>query len=350
MFLAWNDIKYSKLRYGLVVGVIFLIAYLVFFLTGLAYGLAQTNRSAVDSWKADQIVLSKEANNNLRMSHFPDSLTKDIDADQKAELRQASMTIKGKDNSDVNVNVFAINKNEFLSPKMAKGRLFSKAGEAVFDSSLSKTNDFKIGDKVKVGEGGQVLTIVGFTDNASFNVQPVLYTSKETLDSFVPAANQSEMISAVVTKGKVHQVPEGLEVVSITDFIEELPGYRAQNLTFSFMIGFLIIIAAIVIGIFIYILTLQKKEIFGVLKAQGISNTYLSKMVFAQTFILAVLAVSLGLVLTLVSAKVLPATVPFQVNPLFFGVISILMIVIAVFGALFSVLSIVKVDPLRAIG
>lgn len=43
MFLAWNEMKHSKLRYGLVVGVIFLIAYLVFFLTGLANGLAQTN-------------------------------------------------------------------------------------------------------------------------------------------------------------------------------------------------------------------------------------------------------------------------------------------------------------------
>ena len=58
MFLAWNEMKHSKLRYGLVVGVIFLIAYLVFFLTGLANGLAQTNRSAVDSWKSDYVILS----------------------------------------------------------------------------------------------------------------------------------------------------------------------------------------------------------------------------------------------------------------------------------------------------
>lgn len=38
MFLAWNEIKHAKLRYSLVMGVMFLIAYLVFFLTGLAYG------------------------------------------------------------------------------------------------------------------------------------------------------------------------------------------------------------------------------------------------------------------------------------------------------------------------
>ena len=70
MFLAWNEMKHSKLRYGLVVGVIFLIAYLVFFLTGLANGLAQTNRSAVDSWKSDSVILNEQANKNLRMSRF----------------------------------------------------------------------------------------------------------------------------------------------------------------------------------------------------------------------------------------------------------------------------------------
>ena len=41
MFLAFNEIRHSKFRYALIIGVMFLIAYLVFFLTGLAYGLAQ---------------------------------------------------------------------------------------------------------------------------------------------------------------------------------------------------------------------------------------------------------------------------------------------------------------------
>ena len=174
--------------------------------------------------------------------------------------------------------------------------------------------------------------------------------TKETLASVLADNAQVNTISALVIRGKVNQVPKELESMTTSTFIENLPGYKAQNLTFSFMIGFLIVIAAIVIGIFIYILTLQKKAIFGVLKAQGISNGYLSRMVFAQTFILAILVVSLGLALTLLSAVFLPTSVPFQVNPLFFAGISVLMVLIAVFGALFSVVSIVKVDPLKAIG
>lgn len=350
MFLAWNEMKHSKLRYGLVVGVIFLIAYLVFFLTGLANGLAQTNRSAVDSWKSDYVILNEQANKNLRMSRFSVDLKNDVNADKMAELTQASTTIKDKEKNKINVNLFAIKQDEFLRPKLSEGRHFSKTGEVVPDSSLKKSYQLKIGDKITLGDSTKKLTITGFTDNASFNVQPVLYMTKETLASVLADNAQVNTISALVIRGKVNQVPKELESMTTSTFIENLPGYKAQNLTFSFMIGFLIVIAAIVIGIFIYILTLQKKEIFGVLKAQGISNGYLSRMVFAQTFILALLAVGLGLLVTMASALVLPTSVPFQINPLFFAGISVLMILIAVFGALFSVVSIVKVDPLKAIG
>lgn len=350
MFLAWNEMKHSKLRYGLVVGVIFLIAYLVFFLTGLANGLAQTNRSAVDSWKSDYVILNEQANKNLRMSRFSVDLKNDVNADKMAELTQASTTIKDKEKNKININLFAIKQDEFLRPKLSEGKLFSKTGEVVADSSLKKSYQLKIGDKITLGDSTKKLTITGFTDNASFNVQPVLYMTKETLASVLADNAQVNTISALVIRGKVNQVPKELESMTTSTFIENLPGYKAQNLTFSFMIGFLIVIAAIVIGIFIYILTLQKKAIFGVLKAQGISNGYLSRMVFAQTFILAILAVSLGLALTLLSAVFLPTSVPFQVSPLFFAGISVLMVLIAVFGALFSVVSIVKVDPLKAIG
>lgn len=350
MFLAWNEMKHSKLRYGLVVGVIFLIAYLVFFLTGLANGLAQTNRSAVDSWKSDYVILNEQANKNLRMSRFSVDLKNDVNADKMAELTQASTTIKDKEKNKINVNLFAIKQDEFLRPKLSEGKLFSKTGEVVADSSLKKSYQLKIGDKITLGDSTKKLTITGFTDNASFNVQPVLYMTKETLASVLADNAQVNTISALVIRGKVNQVPKELESMTTSTFIENLPGYKAQNLTFSFMIGFLIVIAAIVIGIFIYILTLQKKAIFGVLKAQGISNGYLSRMVFAQTFILAILAVSLGLAVTLLSAVFLPTSVPFQVNSLFFAGISVLMVLIAVFGALFSVVSIVKVDPLKAIG
>ncbi|MCD3514071.1 ABC transporter permease, partial [Streptococcus equi subsp. equi] len=68
MFLALNEIKQAKLRYGLIMGLLCLVAYLMFFLSGLAFGLMQENRSAVDSWQADTVLLSKDADANLSLS------------------------------------------------------------------------------------------------------------------------------------------------------------------------------------------------------------------------------------------------------------------------------------------
>lgn len=39
MFLAINEIKDAKLRYSLIAGLLTLVSYLMFFLSGLAFGL-----------------------------------------------------------------------------------------------------------------------------------------------------------------------------------------------------------------------------------------------------------------------------------------------------------------------
>lgn len=353
MFLAINEIKHSKLRYTLVMGVMFLIAYLVFFLTGLAYGLAQDNRTAVDKWDADSILLTEEANNNLNMSMIPLKTFDDVKADEKAYLAQTAGVIKGDNGEKIDVSFFGIDKDQFIAPKLSSGKMFSTDDEAVADISLKDEYDLKLGETVKMAGNDKTLTIVGFTDNAKFNVAPVLYTTIGAYQEIrfeTQGTNENTRINAIITRGKVDSVPDDLDKTSISSFINDLPGYSAQVLTFGFMIGFLIVIAAIVIGIFIYVLTMQKAEIFGVMKAQGISSRYISNSVIAQTFLLATVGVVVGLAATLGTALVLPNAVPFQVNMLFFGGISLLMILVALIGAFFSVRTIVKIDPLKAIG
>lgn len=353
MFLAINEIKHSKLRYTLVMGVMFLIAYLVFFLTGLAYGLAQDNRTAVDKWDADSILLTEEANNNLNMSMIPLKTFDDVKADEKAYLAQTAGVIKGDNGEKIDVSFFGIDKDQFIAPKLSSGKMFSTDDEAVADISLKDEYDLKLGETVKMAGNDKTLTIVGFTDNAKFNVAPVLYTTIGAYQEIrfeTQETNENTRINAIITRGTVDSVPDDLDKTSISSFINDLPGYSAQVLTFGFMIGFLIVIAAIVIGIFIYVLTMQKAEIFGVMKAQGISSRYISNSVIAQTFLLATVGVVVGLAATLGTALVLPDAVPFQVNMLFFGGISLLMILVALIGAFFSVRTIVKIDPLKAIG
>ncbi|MEJ4381318.1 ABC transporter permease [Enterococcus faecium] len=356
MFLALNEIMHSKLRYALVAGVMFLIAYLVFFLTGLAYGLAQDNRTAVDKWEADSIVLSKDANSNLGMSMITKKIAEEVEGGKVAYLAQTPGVVTSKDSTEegkINVSFFGIDKNQFIMPNLVEGKAFDNDDEAVGDISLKEEYGLAVGDTVKLSGSDKTFKLTGFTDHAKFNVSPVLYTTINAYQEIrfeKEDTSENARINAIVVRGKISNLPEDLEQTKISKFINELPGYNAQVLTFGFMIGFLIVIAAIVIGIFIYVLTMQKINIFGVMKAQGITGGFIARSVVAQTFILSFVGILLGLLGTVGTSLVLPDAVPFQSNWLFFGVISLLMLVVAVLGALFSVRTIVKIDPLKAIG
>ncbi|MCB7112232.1 hypothetical protein, partial [Agathobacter rectalis] len=68
MFLAVKEIRHEKLRYGLIIGMIVLIGYLMFMLMGMMLGLANENTAAIDSWDAKSVVLNKNSNISLSQS------------------------------------------------------------------------------------------------------------------------------------------------------------------------------------------------------------------------------------------------------------------------------------------
>lgn len=360
MFLAWNEIKHSKTRFALIVGVMFLVSYLVFFLTGLAYGLAQDNRTSIDKWDADAIVLTDESNLNINMSMMPRSLIDDVEADKKAVLGQTAGVVRKKGESSeedkINVNFYGVNDDEFIMPEVVKGEAFTEDYEVIADYSLYEENGVEIGDELDLAGSDLRVEIVGFTEDAKFAVSPVLYTTVSTYqDIRFESIDDSEngRVSAFILRDEsfdsIKVENDDLALYTIDDYIAELPGYMAQLLTFGLMIGFLIVIAAVVIGIFMYVLTVQKSSMFGVMKAQGISTDYIGKSVVSQTFLLSAIGVSTGGLLTILTAIFLPAAVPFRSNYYFFGGIALLLILFAVLGAFFSVRTIVKIDPLEAI-
>lgn len=354
MFLAWNEIKNNKLRFLLIVGVLTLVSYLVFFLSGLANGLENLNKEAVDKWEADGVILTDESDINLPQSTMAISDFEGDGADEYAILSQFSSIAK-TDDIKANVSLFGIRDDEFIMPEVGEGKAFSKTGEVIADDSL-KDDGFEIGDELSLSSTDITLTITGFTEDAKFNAAPVLYGSLETVQEvrFGEAAEQNDdQINGFVIRTDNLEniaVDDSLKVVSTQTFIENMPGYSEQNLTLTFMIYFLFIISAVILAIFLYVLTIQKISIFGVMKAQGISNSYLSKSVIAQTFILSLAGVIIGFTLTLITGYFLPAAVPVAFNYMDMSIYAVVLVIVSILGALFSVQTIVKIDPLDAIG
>ncbi|MFD1927259.1 ABC transporter permease [Sporosarcina siberiensis] len=354
MFLAWNEIKKNKLRFILIIGVLMLVSYLVFFLSGLAEGLKDMNRESVDKWDATAIVLTVESDKSLYQSSMSLENVDDITADEIAVITQMN-SIAGNGDNKTNVSIFGINKDEFIMPNVTDGDVFTNENEVIASDAL-KDSGFKIGDKLELSSTEESLTIVGFTNKARFNAAPVLYTDMSTVNRFkygeAVDANKDTINGIIVRTKDVSSISDNqdLEVTEIESFIQKLPGYTEQNLTLNFMIYFLFIISAVIVAIFLYVLTVQKISMFGIMKAQGISNLYLSKSIIAQTFILAAIGVVVGFGLTILTGAFLPSAVPISFDiptMLFYGLV---LIVVAIAGAVFSVLTIVRIDPLKAIG
>ncbi|HDE6570942.1 TPA: ABC transporter permease [Staphylococcus aureus] len=349
MFLAWNEIRRNKLKFGLIIGVLTMISYLLFLLSGLANGLINMNKEGIDKWQADAIVLNKDANQTVQQSVFN---KKDIENKYKkqATLKQTGEIVSNGHQKD-NVLVFGVEKSSFLVPSLIEGHKATKDNEVLADETLNNKG-FKIGDTLSLSQSDEKLHIVGFTESAKYNASPVIFTNDATIAKINPRLTGDKINAVVVrdTNWKDKKLNQELEAVSINDFIENLPGYKPQNLTLNFMISFLFVISATVIGIFLYVMTLQKTSLFGILKAQGFTNGYLANVVISQTLILALFGTAFGLLLTGVTGAFLPDAVPVKFDVLTLLVFAIVLMIVSVLGSLFSILTIRKIDPLKAIG
>ena len=355
MFLALKELKYSKTKFSLIIAVVALISYLVYFLTSLANGLASSYTNAIEQWHSDQIILTVDANDSMMMSYMEQD---DFDAVEinglktKLGLFPAVINNPLAENildSRVDVYFFGIDNESFIKPSELKD-LTLTGNQVIVDEELKKEG-YQIGDLFGVTGSNLQYEIVGFLSDTTYQTAPVVFMSLDTWQTYrYGSSNTPDLFSGIVVRGEVNNLPSNLISYTTENYISTLPGYTAQVLTFSVMIIFLIIITAFVLGIFIYVLTIQKTSIFGVMKAQGISNGYIGASLIVQTFLLVAFGIFIGLVLTALTGIFLADVIPFAVNIIFYLVITAAFLLFALFGGLFSVSTVLKIDPLKAIG
>lgn len=354
MFLALKEIKHEKLRYGLIILIVALISYLIFILTGLAQGLASENTSAIKTWQVNNIVLNQNANLSLQQSLLTKQQTKNLkQGNREALIGQAGIVVKHKHNKDISATFIGIKKNQFIykNMKIIKGHKFNKPNQVVLDVSFMN-NGYRLGQWIQINSLKSKYQIVGFVKNAKINIAPIIYGN---LSNWVNISNLNDNLSAsgLVTRNKNYKVnkkdSKELKKYSITQFISKLPGYAAQNITFEFMIGFLMIISFIVISIFLYIVTIQKIPNYAVLRAQGVPAKMLIETTIAQSFILVISGIISGSILTWITYLTMPSQVPMSFNILILLLVALGLTIMSMLGSILPIREILKIDPVNAI-
>ncbi|KXT83582.1 ABC transporter permease [Streptococcus sp. DD11] len=351
MFLAFKEIVYSRGRYRLVVAVVFLITYMVFFLSSLSAGLVRLNRLALDQWQAESVILSEYANHNLAASTIKEEeYSRLAQGDAVAALGQMPAVANYEDGTEkINVQVFGLDWDSFLAPNLVEGRTVQTAHEAVADKRLQQKG-VKLGDYLQLNGSEQLYQIVGFTEDNSYFTQPVLFMTLEDFRELKYGSSLVKSISALVVKDHQKIEEAGLSQISMSDLVNNIPGYQAQVLTFNFMIGAMILITFLVLGIFTYIITIQKTHLYGIMRAQGIASGKIIASIFWQIFILSALGISLAVLALLGTQLILPASMPFYSDWSSYAGLTVLIILMSLAGGLLSIHRVLKIDPITAIG
>ena len=352
MFLAIKEIKREKLRYGLIILMIFLISYLIFVLSSLAVGLASENTQALKSWDAQKVVLNKNANVSMSQSVLTKSdLAKTTLTKNEALVGQIPVVVKKSGRPQISAQFIGVKREQFIyhDQELIAGRRAKKNYEVTVDQAF-KTKGYRLGDKLALNGSTKKYRIVGFVKNAKINIAPIIYG---TLQSWKKLRQGMPTLraSAIVSRNPDYKYNyQNCKTYPIDQFIKKLPGYTAQNMTFELMIGFLYVISLIIIAVFLYILTMQKLHNYAVMRAQGIPSSTLVKATISQALILVLAGLIIGLIATMITVKVLPPAVPISFTPQIILTGTIGLLVTAIIGSLIPVRSILKVDPAQAIG
>lgn len=351
MFLALKEMRKEKLRYSLIIAMIVLISYLIFILTSLALGLAQQNTAAINSWGIQSIILDKDANRSLSASMIDKADAPKSLPTSQAYIGHAAIVAKHSGHTQVSGTFIGLDNSQFVAKRLdlTSGHLAQTDHQLVVDDAF-KDAGYKLGDTFALNGQDQAYKIVGFTHNAKMSVAPVVYGRLGAWTGLKNAPTTMQASAIVSTKADPKAPAKQLHTYSKDAFIQKLPGYAAQNMTFEMMIGFLMVISLIVIAVFLYILTMQKRQNYAVLRAQGIPGSVLVKSTLSQALLMVVAGLVIGTILTAATAIAMPAAVPMAFSVPALALVALALIVIAMLGAVIPVRSVLRVDPVSVIG
>lgn len=358
MKMAWKEIKYNWKKYLLIELLLVLMIFMVMFLSGLANGLARAVSAGIENSDASYFVVSTDAENLITISSLDKEILEQVknSTDSKTatlDIRRMNLSKKGQ-SEKLDITYFAINPEEFLNPEVTTGdKLNEETHVIVLDDAYEEEGIAK-GD-ILVDSASEIeLKVIGFTKDAMYGHTSVGFISTDTYMDIQTAVNTGYEIKhqtiALQSSNPEKISINGAEVVDKATIIKNIPGYQAEQMTINMILWVLVFVSAAILGVFFYILTLQKRKQFGVMKAIGMKMGEIIRIQFSQVMLLACFGVISGNVLAFGMALMLPKSMPFYLNYGDAWFISMAFVVIGIFSSLISVRQIAKVDPAKIIG
>jgi putative ABC transport system permease protein len=357
------ELRRRKLQFALIGLVVTLISYLVLMINGLGVGLNELAGSALKDFDADAIAYSESAGLSVIRSELDQAL---VDAassrpgvKEAAAIGYLAANYRDDDGEIASAAMLGFDPGTIGEPPVTDGRALSPEDENAIlaDKSFLEQSGYEVGDTISVEVRLQQrdFRIVGEIDEGAFFFQPAVYILRTTWQDVKYGDVESPPVASIVLlKGDgLTGQGDGFEAVSKSEAFANIEGVAGQQSTVQALQAFGYIIGAMVIGVFFYVLTLQKIPNIGVLKAVGASNRFVFTQILVQVVVVAAAGLAISLPLAILTERALaqlPETVPIAFTNRTLVITAAVLMLTSLVGAAFSARQVVKVDPIIALG
>jgi putative ABC transport system permease protein len=363
-FLASKEILNAKSRYALLTGLVALIAFLVFVMTGLASGLGNASVSGLRTLtdEATLVAYAPSVQRSLGRSDIDAGLAPAAARSPEvaaAPVGQSMVNLRTGAGATVTVALVGVPED----PRFVPADRVPGPDEVLLDHGLA--GEHEVGEQLVVQPGGRTLTVAGFADLGSLQHTPVAYTPLPTWQRVrhapfaaadAPAPNRASAL-LITTAGGVDPSTAraeltrhaDLDVVTSDEAVAASPGYQEETGTISLIRGLLLAIAALLVGTVFWILTLQKEGSLAVLRAAGARPALLLGTYLLQVTATTAVGIGAGVAAARLAAIAMPTTA-YLLTTTDVVVAAVALTVLALGASAASIRRLVGVDPILSLG
>lgn len=377
MFIGLRDLSFAKGRFFLMGFVVALVAFLVIVLSGLSAGLVKANISGLMELPATHVAFedtNKPSYRNTMIERYMWEGWGKEDGVQAMEPLGHTVfnaTTKMDESKALEIALWGLVDDSIVAPPVTEGTVYGGDVEnGVVITRGVADEDVKIGDTIVLDRVLTELKVVGITDEErNIGHLPIVYAPlrKWQEATYGPPGGPPpgeklpdvlfDFVSVIVL-----QLEEGVDIATLDDsnetvtldrenFYAASTGYESEVQSVQMIQSLLFVIAAVVVGAFFSIWTIQRTKEIGLVKALGASNGFLLRDALGQALLLIAAGTLVGMLGALWFKNAVDGSeLPFMLGPQTLANSFIALTVAGLVGAGLAVRRVTRVDPIIALG
>lgn len=366
MRIFLKELARQPARFVPVGGALTMLVVLLVVLGGFLDGLELNQTGPYRAHEGRLLVFSDDSELQVQRSRVaPDQAERLAEADGVGEvgaLNQIASAAEDPDGEIVDVVLFGYGLPTDVLPE-------PPSDGAVIDQALADRNDVEVGDTLLLGATSEPVEVAEVVDDISQG-SPTVWLStenwREVIASTSPASQLPDGVQqalviepsgdSAVSEARLGELADqlddqdGLDVATSDEVIEALPVVQQQSSTFQGIIGVTFVVTLMVVALFFTLITLERVGLYAVLKALGARTRDLLAGISTQAVCVSVVALVLGVALSVAFVSLLPAELPVRLVPGRLLQVAVGVLVSALVGSLFTLRRVLRIDPAEAIG